>query len=65
MDGRVENEVVLSLEQMPAMTDGELFVDGKFAGGLPDVEVRRRRSQAEAEVGPGRRDVLVPDESPR
>jgi hypothetical protein len=31
-DGRVEDEVVLALERMPAMTDCEVFVDGKFAG---------------------------------
>ncbi len=31
-DGRVEDEIVLSLENMPTMTDCEVFVDGKFAG---------------------------------
>jgi hypothetical protein len=31
-DGKVEDEIVLTLEGMPTMTDCEVFVDGKLAG---------------------------------
>ena len=31
-DGRVEDEIVLSLERMPVMTNCEVFVDGRLAG---------------------------------